>query len=417
MLTKWQWMMRQLSRRLWVRATLLGALGILTAALAALVENVLPWEVSGQIGSAAVGDLLGIIATSMLAVTTFSLSVMTSAYSAATSSATPRATKLLMQDQITQNVLATFIGSFLFALVGIILLKTDLYGDRGRVVLFVATIGILVLVVASLLTWIDQLAQLGRVGETTTRVEDATKEAIEARLAAPYFRARPLDPDSDAAKGANALMASVTGYVQHIDIERLSEIAEDSEVQIYLWVLPGTFVHPARRLVGISDYGQVDGALSEDIRACFDIGPERSFDQDPRFGLAVLSEIAIRALSPAVNDPGTAIDVIGRLTRLLVIWADASQRSDEHDIAFPRLHVPALETRDLFDDAFNLIARDGAHMIEVQLRLQKALGALGQLGDEDFRTCARTQAQLALARAEESMVSAQDKTRLRDAAR
>src|SRR5690606_41571550 len=69
-------------------------------------------------------SLLNIIASSMLAVTTFSLGVMTAAFSAATTNVTPRATRLLMEDDLTNNVLSTFIGAFLFSIVGIIVLKT-----------------------------------------------------------------------------------------------------------------------------------------------------------------------------------------------------------------------------------------------------------------------------------------------------
>ena len=64
--------------------------------------------------------------------------------------------------------------------------------------------------------------------------------------------------------------------------------------------------------------GPEDEDVHKAVAEAFTIGAERTFDQDPRFGLCVLAEIASRALSPAVNDPGTAIDVIGRAVRLLV---------------------------------------------------------------------------------------------------
>ena len=83
----------------------------------------------------------------MLAVTTFSLSTMVSAYSAATSNVTPRATKLIMEDTTTQTVLSTFVGSFLFSLVGIIALSTGALRRPGRVVLFAVTILVIVAIV------------------------------------------------------------------------------------------------------------------------------------------------------------------------------------------------------------------------------------------------------------------------------
>ena len=416
MLSKWRWKLLQITRRLWVRASLIGAFAVVAALLAAVADNFIPWQVPGSIGADAVDDLLGIIASSMLAVTTFSLSVMTSAFGAATDNVTPRATRLLMQDQVTHNVLATFIGSFLFALVAIIMLKTGLYGDRGRVVLFIATIAVIALIVVTLLRWIDHLSGLGRVTETTNRVEEATRQAIAARLESRFLGGKAFDLRAGPPKGAKSISARTTGYVQHIDIQGLSECSDVAEADIYLGVLPGDFIHPDRPIVWVAVESGLDDDLADDIRDCLTIGTERSFDQDPRFGISVLSEIAMRALSPGVNDSGTAINVIGRMTRLLVQWSDDFVPQPNEEISFPRLHVPTIATADLFDDAFNLIARDGAALIEVQVSLQKALQALAGHANGEFGHCARVQAQLAMARAEQALAFEQDKLRLRQVA-
>jgi hypothetical protein len=87
-----------------------------------------------------------LLASSLLAVTVFSLSTMVAAYSAATNNVTPRGTKLLMEDNTSQNVLGTFIGAFLFSLVGIVALSTGLYGTQGRAILLVVTIGLIALI-------------------------------------------------------------------------------------------------------------------------------------------------------------------------------------------------------------------------------------------------------------------------------
>ncbi len=92
----------------------------------------------------------------------------------------------------------------------------------------------------------------------------------------------------------------------------------------------------------------------------------------------VLSEIACRALSPAVNDPGTAIDVIGTGLRLLGQWLREEGEPDDQ-VPFPRVHVPALKLGDMFEDLFWGIARDGASNMAVGVRLQKAFLALAQM--------------------------------------
>ncbi|MCF7770519.1 DUF2254 domain-containing protein [Achromobacter pulmonis] len=430
-MARWRWLLLQFTRKLWVRATLIGALGILAAMAATLAERYLPWDLPGSISAEAVDSILSIIASSMLAVTTFSLSIMTSAFGAATNTVTPRATVLLIQDGITQNVLSTFIGSFLFSMVALVVLKTGAYGPRGRLVLFVVTVGIIVLIVIALLRWINHLMLLGRVGETTDRVERATRAAIEARLDEPFLGGRELRGAGRAApQGAEAVRAGTTGYVQFIDMAALQDEGERAGRPLHVPAIPGTFVYPDTVLAWLgapdaatgtetrteaqSDPEADAAARAERIRQAFSVGTRRSYDQDPRFGIVVLSEIAIRALSPAVNDSGTAIDVIGRCARLLALWAEGARGDSGQSPKFPRIHVVPIRSEDLFDDAFRLVARDGAAQIEVQSRLQKALRALRHTGDHAFRQAAAYQSQLALQRAEQAMTMDADKQLLRD---
>jgi hypothetical protein len=139
-----------------------------------------------RIGPESIEGILNVLASSTLAVTVFSVS----AYGSAT--ITPRATKLLMDDNTSKNVVGTFVGSFPFGLVGIIALSTGLYGSQGRAML-VATIGLIALIAVTILRGIDYLARFGRLGETIEGVENATWTAMEMRLAHSYFGARPYD--------------------------------------------------------------------------------------------------------------------------------------------------------------------------------------------------------------------------------
>jgi Predicted membrane protein (DUF2254) len=266
------------------------------------------WTV--KIGAQAIDGILNVLASSMLAVTVFSLSTMVAAYGAATTNVTPRATRLLMEDNTSQNVLGTFIGSFLFSLVGIIALSTGAYGDQGRAILLVVTIGLIVVIAATILQWIDYLARFGRLSETIERVEEATWKAMETRLAHPYLGGRPFG-HGEAGVPVTALpvFAEPIGYVQNIDVAALQECAKTRDAQVFVKALPGAFADPSRPVAMV--VGDETGEMGEAVAKAFTVGAERTFDQDPRFGLCVLAEIASRALSPAVNDPGTAIDVIG----------------------------------------------------------------------------------------------------------
>ncbi|MEY1660636.1 DUF2254 domain-containing protein [Isoalcanivorax beigongshangi] len=400
----WRWALRQWSRQLWVRAALFALLGVATALLGLLGQWLVPADLDLHIGAKAVDSILNVLASSMLAVTTFSLSVMVSAYAAASSGVTPRATKLLMQDSTTQNVLATFIGSFLFSLVGLVALSTGSYGDSGRIIMFVMTLLVLALIVLTLLRWIEHLSSLGRVGETTERVEKATRQALAARRQRPTLGGNALTDRQPIPANATPVYPTAIGYVQFVDVAKLATWAESAEAELYVTAMPGRFVHLLEPLLWISG-AEAD---ADALLPAFALGDERSFDQDPRFGLVVLSEIASRALSPAVNDPGTAIDVIGRATRLLELCPP----EEEFEVEYPRLWIPALQDSDLFDDLFNPIARDGAGLLEVQLRLQKSLHALALCGPGSYRSAAHRHARRARTRALQALVLDDEKAQI-----
>lgn len=409
MISKWQWLLAQLTRMLWVRASLFALLAVFAALLASAAERVMPEGLPVSIGADSVETILNILASSMLTVTTFSLTVMVSAYAAATTSVTPRAIRLLMQDTTTQNVLATFIGSFLFSLVGIIALSTAIYGERGRIVLFAFTLLVILIIVITMLRWIDHLSVFGRVGDTTDRVEQATLKALDDRIDNPCMGGHPW-LDGELPEGWAPIYADSIGYVQHLDVEALSDCAREYGLKVYVSSLPGSFVYQARALAWV-DPG-ADKAQLAALRAAFTLGKERSFDQDPRFGLAVLAEIASRALSPSMNDPGTAIDVIGRAVRILSRWPADAQIHQSKETFCPHVWIPALHLEELFDDIFSPIARDGASLIEVQVRLQKAFQALAAC-DGQFRSVAERHARTAFQRAEAAMVLDADVSQLR----
>jgi uncharacterized membrane protein len=396
MMTRWRWLLTLFARKLWIRVSVMALIGVATAAAGIVFAPYVPDAWTIKIGAQAIDGILNVLASSMLAVTVFSMTTMVSAYGAATSNVTPRATRLLMEDNTSQNVLGTFIGSFLFSLVGIIALSTGLYGSEGRAILLVVTIGLIALIAVTILRWIDYLARFGRLGETIARVEDATWEALERRRAHPHLGGKPMrgPPPSD----ARPIFATAIGYVQHVDMAALQERAAEGGFTVFVTAPPGIFADPARPVAMIA--GEVDDEEARSVAEAFTIGSERTFDQDPRFGLCVLSEIASRALSPAVNDPGTAIDVIGRAVRLLVRWNRCDGPADGAEIACENVRVPALSVDDMVDDVFSPIARDGAGILEVQLRLQKALLSLAVADEAVFGAAARRHSTIALRRSE-----------------
>lgn|SRR5690606_34666645 len=413
MSTRLQWASLQVRRRLWFRATAFSAVAVAVALVGTVVEPRVPAALSGRIDTEAVGALLDILAASMLSVTIFSLTVVIAAHASATSNATPRSTLVLSEDNISHNALGTFVGGFIFSLAGMVALHAGLYDGRGRVTLYVVTLAVIGVIVATLLRWIDHVSSMGRVGEITHRVESRTAEVMREQRDRPCMGGTPLLDPGAIPDGAIPLHADRYGYVLNIDMEALQAAARDAGLQVHVAGLPGTFADPCRPLAWVTG-GEPEEESRGLLRGAFAIGDARTFDEDPRFGLIVLGEIASRALSPAMNDPGTAIDVLGRAVRLLAITAGGTVRQAE--VKYPDVHVPALDPGCLFDDVFTPIARDGAAMVEVGIRLQAALRSLALLGDARYARLALQYSEMALGRAEQALRFEPDRERVRAAA-
>lgn len=397
------------NKLLWVKATYFALLAIITAIASIYLGEFVPFDIFQKIGPDTVDMILNILASSMLAVTTFSLTTVVSAYAAATSSVTPRATKLLMEDSTAQNALSTFIGSFIFSLIAIIFLNSGMYDQRGRVVLFVVTLGVIAVILVTLIRWIEHLSRLGRVGETSELVEGVTEKALLARARDPYLGANPLvDKELDIPENAVPVRSDETGNIQYIDVEKLDHLSRDRDLDVYVVSLPGDFVSASSILVYVDK--PVSHETLRQLAGAFVIGHERNFEQDPRFGLCVLAEIAARALSAAVNDYGTGIDMINRGVRLLTKYAQEERRAD---VKHERIWVPPVTVAQLFSDIFAPILRDEGGIMAIDIKLMKAFAALGKLDSEQFREEARKYSRQCYEHAAGTLLLDEDKKALR----
>lgn len=145
-------------------------------------------------------------------------------------------------------------------------------------------------------------------------------------------------------------------------------------------------------------------------RDAWSLDSDRTFEQDPRFGLIVLSEIASRALSPAVNDPGTAIHVLA--SGLKAFTAYLQPYAPNPAVKYPRIQIVPIVFAEMLEDFFVPIARDGAGQVEVQIRLQKTLKSLAAIGGKRVENACQLQSASAMARAMQALASPDDRRRL-----
>lgn len=397
---KWKFYLKRMLKRLWVRVSLYGLGGVGVAVLAWVLRDVLPDD--AHLATGAVDDLLAIISASMLAVATFSISIMVSAYASAASSATPRATSLLIADKTAQSALATFIGAFIFSIVGIIALRFGVYGQSGRLLLFFATIVVIAAIVITLIRWIDHVTTMGRLNAVIDLIEETAAEAItdwmkpEAGCPAAW--------DGKVKRGWQPELLPEIGYIQHVAYDDLQELAEEAGCEIVV-ARPAGKLNDAVRPIAFTTK-QLTAEQRESLHEAFAIGASRTFDQDPRFGFITLTEVASRALSPAINDPGTAIEIISRTYRLL---AKLLTTPYERQASYSRVQAPELAISDVLDDAFTPLARDGAAIVEVGIRLMKAYASLAQLAQPDERKIILAHARTSAARFTRALTAPEDK--------
>lgn len=391
--------LNRMQELLWLKPAVYCVLSVVAALLTKAIDMSDAPDFLPTINRDTVETLLQIMAASMLVIATFSVASMVAAYSSASRSATPRSFPLILTDDLSQNALSAFVGSFIFSIVALISSKNGYYTEAGYFVLFVVTLLVFAWVVLIFVRWVDGIARLGRLGNTIDKVEHAASGALADRHSDPLMGGRPVQGDEPS---GTAIHSKKVGYVQHVRMDALQEYAEAHDTVIRVGTLPGSFAVPGRPLAWIeTPDSDSDVDTDECIRAAFTIGGDRVFDEDPRFGLLVLSEIAGRALSSGVNDPGTAIEIVGTFVRLFTEWAAPSEdNSDAPEHRYDRVEVPELCIDDMFNDAFTSIARDGAGIVEVVVRLQKAFEALASLGHPGMERAARRHAELSIKRAE-----------------
>ena len=205
------------------------------------------------------------------------------------------------------------------------------------------------------------------------------------------------------------VLSNQIGYIKYINVDSLQDFAETADVIISLNGMPGTFASPDKPILSvIAQQGKSPNIDKEKLNKAFVIDDSRSFYDDPRFGLIALSEIASRALSPGINDPGTAIAIIGSHVRLFVLWLEKGEKIYPQKIKYDRIEVPEIALDDIFYDAFRPIARDGAGNIEVMLRLQKAFTTIAFMGSNEVKEITLTHSLYAYQRAELAIENKRD---------
>jgi uncharacterized membrane protein len=335
----------------------------------------LPNLVSTMSPAAAMG-ICGAVASGMISLTgiVFSLTFVMVQFSATAYS--PRLVLWVARDPVVSHALGIFTATFLYALVMLGWVDRNASGK----VPFLSGWTVFVLLVASMAAFIALIDRIGmlKVGQMLIFTGNHGRKAIEELYPQENPASAPIGQD-DYHKMPVTQTLSYVGrpqIVQAVHVDSLLRLASESGAVIEVTAVIGSSILETAPLV------QVHGArekLDEDaLREAIDIGDERTFEQDPKYALRLLVDIAIKALSPAINDPTTAVQALDQIEDLLLRLGrrhlDIGRFRDGQGTL--RLVVPFPTWEDFVRLALDEIRFCGANSVQVTRRMMALIKSL-----------------------------------------
>ena len=280
----------------------------------------LPWWLFGG-GPEGIRAVLSTIAGTTITVTGVVFSITIVALQLASSQFSPLVLRTFRADRGNQIVLGFFIATFTYSL---LVLRSVLSPEQGSdgfvpVIATTAAIGLALVSVTLLIYFIHHAA---RSIQASTIIERASNDTLDLiRNLFPEDVGEPGESYPAAAlpqASAAVVLANQGGYFQAVDGDTLFDLSEEQTLTVHVERVPGDYVLPGSVLATVWPKTSVNQEMEEQVRSAFLMGPERTLQSDVELGIRQISDIAIKALSPGINDPTTAMLCIDRLSEALV---------------------------------------------------------------------------------------------------
>jgi uncharacterized membrane protein len=369
---------RYLRESLWVLPLAGGVLGwvlgIASSDLGAIVDLSTRWQYSVTTAE----SVLAAVVAASVGLVGFVVTVSVLIVQMATGTFSARYMRIFYRDWAFKAVLAVLIGTFTFSYTLMRHVERDAVPNLG-VTLAGAFLGsgLLLFVI-----FLDRAIHRLRPVAVAALVGQAGRRALRQVLAETASPDAPaVVPAPYRASGEPSLVVRLTrgGAIQAIDFRGLGRWAHEQQSLVVLRHPVGDFVSAGAALMDV--YGPMPGPDTEDrLRSMVALGVERTIEQDPAFAVRIMVDIAIRALSPAVNDPTTAVQVLDHLEDLLRLLG----QTDLSDQGIPLVEmesglvVPIRRWDDYLTLSVTEIREYGARSIQVVRRLRAMLEELGE---------------------------------------
>ena len=376
------------------------------------------WVYTG--GADGARSLLGSVAGSMISVAATAFSITIVALQLAASNFGPRLLRNFMHDTGNQIVLGTFISTFIYCLLVLRTIHGEGDGYEKYVPQLSVTLGTLLAIISIgvLIYFIHHASTIIQASHIIQNVSEDLHSAIERLFpkkigyGEPEYRQGVEEIPISFEEEALPIRASGTGYLQAIDDEELMKIACKHNLLIRLQTRPGKFLVQGGDLVLVFPGEKVNKKLTKQINDAFIWGKERTEQQDVEFPIDQLVEIALRAISPGINDPFTAIRCIDRISAGLchLVQRDfpSPYRYDKNKKL--RFIAKGVDFQGLVERAFNQIRQYGKSDAGVTIRLLEAIATIATYtNNSKYQASLRHHADMILQDSREALSQEQDR--------
>ena len=346
-------------------------------------------------------QILSVIIGSLITVTSLVFSMTVVALSITASQLGPRLIQMFSRGTLPQIVLGSLIGNIIFSLLLLQAIGDPVTGVETAPALSLSTsilgiifsLGLLVYFLHHTARKMDADAVVGAMGENYgASIAAATADNATKSPMADFKTARAaLSQNNDATKIVIPVME--TGYIQAIDTDALTRLATKHGICIDIDAKPGRFTIKGTVLGTVYADTEIDPTIPKQINANIATGTQRTHAQDLEFSISALVEIALRAMSPGINDPYTAITCIDRLASGLAATLETGlpRATFADEQGRPRLVISPVTYTGLFNTSFNEIRQGCRDKIAVIIRLLEVLDDLLQLAQSEEQRAAVSQ--------------------------
>jgi uncharacterized membrane protein len=368
---------------LWFGPLLGGVTGTIFATLDVQLDKAMTLPGSWQYTPSTASTLLATLVGAMVALTGFVITVSVLVVQMATGTFSARYMRLWYRDRMLKTLLAVLVGTLTFSFALLRRVEPSFVPNLGVTI----AVGLVVAGLLMFLLFLDRFIHRLRPVAVAVLVSEQGRRAFRESTAIADGRDGGPPSNAPAGRPAHVVPTLKAGAIQALDTKGLVEWARAERCLLVFPHAVGDFLPSGAALIEV--FGrELDEGEADRLRGMVALGIERTFEQDPAFAIRILVDIAIRALSPAVNDPTTAVQVLNHLGDTLAFIGRSekplySDHRDEHGLV--RLLVPARSWEDYLSLGVTEIREYGGSAIQVTRRLRALLDELLVTVRPDFR--------------------------------